>query len=321
MLHPPIARYGTGECRNCHKVLKASPPPPPCTPASQFHRFVDASEEARDLSEASIFKRRDIIVIACKTVDKKTLGDAIVHLTAIDFLTGDVLVDIPILVQEEEDVVDWRTEETGVSAATMAKLRSWAMADSFQKPGWVKAKEELERWADRNTLFVGFSVQRTLASLRLKTDKIVDFQILYGKRFKKQVITFHQACQTFLKLPVRKGGKRNLLSTCLEDAVAARDLLMHWIDMDGNVRRVNVSSEEEREMKAIVAEEDERFAKAESKFGSRSSWCSDVQYEKYGYEIDPHDEEEAEEEWKFNRQIGIWNQRAHYDRGRYAGGF
>ncbi|RPA75137.1 hypothetical protein BJ508DRAFT_24402 [Ascobolus immersus RN42] len=179
------------------------------------------------------------IVIDCEMVELAYGKEAVVHLSAVDFVTGKTLIDSHLAIPEGERVTDWRTTYTGVTAASLAI----AQQEGKVLDGIVGARQELfKHMCLRNTTLIGFSVHHDLEALRIFHPNIVDFQILYSERHGEKV-GLKRSCEELLGRKIQNHGKAGNGHICMEDVMATRELVLHWIEKKGDAR---ILSEEEK---------------------------------------------------------------------------
>lgn len=156
----------------------------------------------------------------------------VVHLSAVDVLTGDILMDAIVAPPADEKVVDWRTAYTGLTASKM----STAVSEGRTLAGMEKAREELFRFVDKKTVVVGFAVQHDFEALRLRALQVVDFQVLFFA-MTGRTVGLKKTCLGLLGKRVQEarpgvqGGH-----VCLEDVMASRELVLYWIEKGGRVK-------------------------------------------------------------------------------------
>ena len=163
----------------------------------------------------------------CEMAGTKGSRSEVVAICAIDFLTGEVLVNS--LVKPQQRIVNWRSDITGVSPEGMLL----AVAQNKALKGWRAARDELRRFVDEDTVMVGQSLQHDLKMLRVIHTKIVDSAILtaeavFGKKRPiRRMWGLDTLCQELLGLHIRGGSPSGELShDGLEDALAARELVI-----------------------------------------------------------------------------------------------
>lgn len=107
---------------------------------------------------------REAIVLDCEMV---TCGDhaEVAYLSAIDFLTGEVLTDSHV--QPTSKVTKWNTHWSGVSVASMRK----AHRDKKIIYGWQQARERLWKFANNETVLIGHALQNDLNILVSSTNR------------------------------------------------------------------------------------------------------------------------------------------------------
>jgi hypothetical protein len=113
----------------------------------------------------------DSAIVEVPTGEKGPGGSEVIGLTAIDFQTGDILVNK--LIEPSDVPVDWQTATTRIDKKRMKRARTLT--------GYEQARAELMTYINADTILVGHGLQATLCSLRLIHDRIVDNQILLEK--------------------------------------------------------------------------------------------------------------------------------------------
>lgn len=171
--------------------------------------------------------KRIAVVVDCEMVGCEDGRDEAVHLSAIDFITGEVLINS--IVKPQQPVREWRTNFTGLSPAAMAM----ATARGETLSGSSGARRELWKHIDENTVLVGQSLNFDLNVLGVSHATVVDSMILtheavFGgkKGFKRWGL--QELCRDILGLKIRQSQNR-FGHDSLEDCFAARELVLHCI--------------------------------------------------------------------------------------------
>ncbi|KAJ6035882.1 ribonuclease H-like protein [Penicillium herquei] len=159
-------------------------------------------------------------------VGVKNNRQTLAFISAIDFLTGDILISG--YVAPSEVVLDWRSEITGITETVMesAKISGAAFKD------WREARENLWRFADSSTVFVGQSLNYDLGVLGISHPKIVDSAILTAeavfpsvhpsRRFPR-AWSLKVLAKAFLALEIQKDDQAH---SALEDAYTTRYVII-----------------------------------------------------------------------------------------------
>ena len=162
---------------------------------------------------------RSAVALDCEMVGiaggKSVLG----RLTAIDFLTGETLIDS--LVKPSEPVLEWRASITGITPAIM----STAMAARQVLRGTVAARKELSRFVCRETIIVGHALVYDLKALAMMHKKVVDSQILFSEAVgvPNYRLGLKRACKDILSEVIQEG-----VHDWLIDAFASRELVLWY---------------------------------------------------------------------------------------------
>ncbi|CAI7589085.1 unnamed protein product [Penicillium pancosmium] len=194
--------------------------------------------------------RRTAIVLDCEMVGVAGGRSAVVSLSAIDFFTGEVLIND--IVNPTEKVVDWRARYSGVSLARMRR----ACASGEALRGWKAARQRLWEFMNPNTILIGHSLDNDLDVLGILHHNIVDTAILTAEAvFLPVSHTTRMSRRWGLKPLVDEFLNRDIQvgkgHSALEDACATRDVLF-WI----------------KEEKRVAAEKAKRAANAEKRIAA-----------------------------------------------------
>lgn len=171
------------------------------------------------------------IAIDCEMVGVKGGRQTLAFLTAINFLTGEVLINR--CVSPIEDVIDWRSKFSGVTPTIMAS----AVVSGEAFGSWREARAKLWEFMDDSTVLVGQSLNYDLEVLGMSHTRVVDSAILTSEAVYPSILST-------TPLPRQWGLKRlakDLLSfdiqtgscghSALEDTYAARDVVI-WCIMN-----------------------------------------------------------------------------------------
>ena len=152
------------------------------------------------------------------------LWSEVVKVSAVDFLSGETLLNT--LVLPTAKVRRWKTEITGISNQTMDEAR----AQGHTVEGWTKARSELWRHIDADTILVGQSLHYDLEVLGMLHMRIVDSAILAAKAIDlpgAKTCGLKKMCKEMLNVDIQclNGG----IHDCLEDVLASRELVLYFI--------------------------------------------------------------------------------------------
>jgi DNA polymerase III epsilon subunit-like protein len=140
------------------------------------------------------------------------------RLSAIDYLTGEVLVDS--LVIPDAKVTNWRSAVSGITRGDMAS----AVAAGLALHGWKAARAELWKHIDSGTVLVGQALKHDLDVLRITHERIVDSAILtaeaVGLQGRRQW-GLKTLCRELLATTIQDNGHDSV-----QDAFAAREVVL-----------------------------------------------------------------------------------------------
>jgi hypothetical protein len=120
-------------------------------------------------------QQRRAIVVDCEMVQVVGGRRELALLSAVDFLTGEVLINK--YVQPTAEVTNWGSEISGVTPAVMAA----AVAKGQALLGWQSARQALWEYADLQTILIGHSLNFDLDVLGIFHSSVVDSAILTGE--------------------------------------------------------------------------------------------------------------------------------------------
>lgn len=169
------------------------------------------------------------IAIDCEMVEVRNGRQTLAFLSAINFLTGEVLISRYVL--PDEDVIDWRHEFSGLTQSIMTS----AVASGAALGSWREARDKLLEFVDNSTVLVGHSLNYDLEVLGICHSKVVDSAILTAETVYPSIIStkplprmwgLKTIAKDLLKLTIQNS---NCGHDALEDAFAARDVLIWCI--------------------------------------------------------------------------------------------
>lgn len=173
------------------------------------------------------------VVLDCEMVGVQGGASELVSLTAVDFLTGETIVNS--LVKPQQPVVDWRTQIHGISPAELVMAR----AQGLTLDGWQAARAELFKLVDQNTILIGQSLQYDLDALHIRHAHVVDSAILaseavFGSKGKPRYwgLGLKDLCSGLLGLKIREGAPlaASNVHEGLEDVLAAREVVLYCME-------------------------------------------------------------------------------------------
>ncbi|KAJ5201102.1 hypothetical protein N7449_005905 [Penicillium cf. viridicatum] len=212
-------------------------------------------------SADSLPKRR-AIVLDCEMVQVEAGRRELAFLSAIDFLTGEVLIDN--YVQPKSRVVNWDSRFSGVTPSAMNK----AVKKGTALFGWEGARSKLWEFMDSETVLVGHSLNNDLDVLGIIHWNVVDSSIITSEVVFYTVHAGEPLNRTWslktltnelVNYDIQVGKQGH---SALEDAHATRDIVIWclrypehlkvWAD---NARDQEEQRAYERELKRTTEEE------------------------------------------------------------------
>ncbi|KAJ5375713.1 Exonuclease RNase T/DNA polymerase III [Penicillium concentricum] len=206
--------------------------------------------------------KRRAIVLDCEMVQVEAGRRELAFLSAIDFLTGKVLIDN--YVQPKTKVVNWDSRFSGVTPGAMNK----AVKKGTALNGWEGARLKLWEFMDSETVLVGHSLNNDLDVLGIIHWNIVDSSIITSEAVFYTVHAGEPLNRTWslktltnelVNYDIQVGKQGH---SALEDAHATRDIVVWclrypehlkvWADNARDQEEVRVY---ERELKRTTEEE------------------------------------------------------------------
>ncbi|KAJ5699373.1 hypothetical protein N7536_002386 [Penicillium majusculum] len=208
------------------------------------------------------FPKRRAIVLDCEMVQVEAGRRELAFLSAIDFLTGEVLIDN--YVQPKSRVVNWDSRFSGVTPSAMNK----AVKKGTALFGWEGARSKLWEFMDSETVLVGHSLNNDLDVLGIIHWNVVDSSIITSEAVFYTVHAGEPLNRTWslktltnelVNYDIQVGKQGH---SALEDAHATRDIVIWclrypehlkvWAD---NARDQEEQRAYERELKRSTEEE------------------------------------------------------------------
>jgi hypothetical protein len=206
--------------------------------------------------------KRRAIVLDCEMVQVEAGRRELAFLCAIDFLTGEVLIDN--YVQPKTRVVNWDSRFSGVTPGAMNK----AVKKGTALNGWEGARSKLWEFMDSETVLVGHSLNNDLDVLGIIHWNIVDSSIITSEAVFYTVHAGEPLNRTWslktltnelVNYDIQVGKQGH---SALEDAHATRDIVIWclrypehlkvWADNARDQEEVRVY---ERELKRTTEEQ------------------------------------------------------------------
>jgi DNA polymerase III epsilon subunit-like protein len=186
----------------------------------------DNFEHPPAVCPSSLTSKRRAIALDCEMAGGRIgdgLVDQLIQLTAIDYITGEVLISA--LVKPTLDIRQWRTNIHGVTHGMIlqADRDGTALRDVFH------ARELLFSFMNTDTILVGHALHHDLNVLKIAHDRCVDSEILakaaINRPGQSSGTGLKKLCDSLMGLSVQ--GMAN--HSCLEDSFAAREAVIYMI--------------------------------------------------------------------------------------------
>lgn len=212
-------------------------------------------------SNASGIPKRAAVALDCEMVGVKGGRSELALLSAVDYITGEVLINT--LIYPKEKVVDWRTRFSGVTPSAMSLAKSQGQTLN----GWEEARAELWKHIDMETILVGHALHHDLDVLRMIHNLVVDSAILAKNAVGAGVTRqwgLKTLCKEFLSTQIQDHGKKG--HDCLEDTYATREVVL-WCasnEAEFNAWGIAANTKERRKQEKREARRKEREAKKKS---------------------------------------------------------
>ncbi|KAL4763191.1 putative RNA exonuclease [Aspergillus foveolatus] len=202
-------------------------------------------------SPAKNANARQAVVLDCEIVGvvgpNNSEVSEVVRLAAVDFLSGEVLVNTFVEPAANQRVINWRTRVSGVSKSLLSEMKK--QRQTVQ--GWEAARDLLWMFVDKQTILIGHSLHNGLAVLGMVHQRIVDSAILTRDAVagaKEDCTRFwglRRLAKTFIGLEIQTGKDGH---DCLEDTFAAREVVLWCL---GNPEKLRDWAAGEREVMAL----------------------------------------------------------------------
>ncbi|RFU35492.1 hypothetical protein B7463_g856, partial [Scytalidium lignicola] len=170
------------------------------------------------------------VVLDCEMAHVKGGGAEVIFLSAVDFITGAVLLNH--YVRPERIILDWSTRIHGITRFEVdaAAARGEALL------GWNGAREALWRLIDESTILVGHALRNDLDVLRLIHPRIVDSAILTREAVgEARQWGLDTLCRELLHIKFRDNKKST--HDCMEDVLATRDVVLWCIQHEDELQK------------------------------------------------------------------------------------
>ncbi|KAJ5909565.1 hypothetical protein N7504_004208 [Penicillium tannophilum] len=230
----------------------------PCNGTAKRKTTTEKSIPLGELDTLPIASRahpkRKAIVMDCEMVSLSGGRLELAFLTALDFLTGEILINH--YVQPRGEVISWNTRFSGVTRQAMTEAMH--TGKGLQ---WEEARDRLRSFADSDTVLIGHALYNDLNVLRFIHLRIVDSSILTCDA----VFPDHPVGKSVPRIWGLKTLTRELLGyaiqgsklghCALEDTRATRELVMLCLEDPKKVQHWGIKT---RKLEEWLREERER---------------------------------------------------------------
>ncbi|KAJ0422233.1 hypothetical protein BJY00DRAFT_280453 [Aspergillus carlsbadensis] len=211
----------TARCVNCPKLG----PSGGCI-VLPTHDFAAPDAKLREMARTPVYSpnARQAVVLDCEMIGvlgaNNRESSEVVRVSAVDFVTGEVLVDT--YVSPQGHVISWRTKFSGVNAAILREKEREGKVIT----GWRAARDLLWQFVDARTVLIGHSLNNDLAVLGMVHTRVVDSAIMtrlaVGEDCQRHW-ALKVLVQQFLGLEIQTGNDGH---DCLEDTYATREAVL-----------------------------------------------------------------------------------------------
>ncbi|KAK5994280.1 RNA exonuclease 3 [Cladobotryum mycophilum] len=176
-------------------------------------------------------ERRKVVAIDCEWGISQDRRNEPISICAIDFLTGETLIDS--LIAPSRPISDWRSRIHGITAETIEVI----VGGYECLQGWKEARAKLLEYVDYQTILIGHTIRIDLELLRMFHRTIIDSQVLATDAVFKNVKKrpgykwpIDKVCEGFLGISIRKDATlENKLHDTLENVLASREIVLQCI--------------------------------------------------------------------------------------------
>ncbi|KAJ5295679.1 hypothetical protein PENANT_c001G03490 [Penicillium antarcticum] len=284
-----ILRYLHSRCHSWNRlqtegyVLGSGPHEVKRTPSKASIEIYDFRSPPHTNIQAA--GRINAIAIDCEMVGVRKGCQTLAFISAINFLTGEVLISR--FVDPVEDVVDWRTKFSGITKTIMAS----AIISGAAFRSWREARDKLWEYMDDSTILVGHSLNHDLEVLGMFHAKVVDSAILTAETVFPSIIPtkrltrmwgLKRLAKDLLNLDIQTSNRGH---NALEDSYAARDIVI-WCIRNPEELKLWAENARHQEEERKAAQSRNRHGKGRSKgklptIRSTQNWEYDSENDDY----------------------------------------
>lgn len=186
------------------------------------------SPQTISTSGQPIQTKRQAVTVDCEMVQVARGRRELAFISAVDFLTGEVLINS--YVQPQHKVTNWKSEISGVTNSAVAA----AVTSGQALRGWKAARQALWEHIDSATILVGHSLHSDLSVLGIYHSRVFDSAIFTAEAVFPDLIRPTQGLKRLWGLKALAqdllGGldiqNSNHGHDCLEDTMATREIVL-----------------------------------------------------------------------------------------------
>ncbi|KAL3477116.1 ribonuclease H-like domain-containing protein [Aspergillus californicus] len=175
--------------------------------------------------------KRAVVALDCEMFMVQGQDSCLAQVCAVDVLTGQPILDILVDPPPSRQVLNYKTEYSGLSQRSFDHYRKHGMVFN----GAEGARQELFKYVDRSTIFVGHALHNDLCALGITHGRIFDTQMLTKNAVLAQTKGVWFRRQWSLRDVARELIGRHIQTRdrtghdCLEDCYAPREILIWYL--------------------------------------------------------------------------------------------
>ncbi|CAN8229812.1 unnamed protein product [Cochlearia groenlandica] len=190
-------------------------------PSDQKDWVVVGSDKKKKKTNKS--NRDEMVAIDCEMVLCEDGNEAVVRVAAVD---RDLKVILDEFVKPDQEVVDYRTDITGITAKILQNEATLSLVD---------IQEKLQMFIFEDTILVGQSLNNDMKVLKIDHAKVIDTSLVFKYKYpgavkprKLKRPSLNYLCKCILGYEVQKDG---VAHNCVDDAEAAMKLVLAIVEL------------------------------------------------------------------------------------------
>ena len=203
--------------------------------AKDFETVNYPASESEHLPQSQDSPRLKVIVLCCSKILLDNGQEEVVKIAVVDVLTGQTLLNYLVCTDSKQSVRDWRTSTTGL--ASFQNIETLRLAKYKVLQGWKAVRAALGRYADPNTIIIGYNLRGDLDALRIVHGRSIDIvkvmeKAADGGALSKGQIRIEALLRDLPKVQLRPDSSYG--RDCLQDAFALRELALWHLQNEAN---------------------------------------------------------------------------------------